>query len=338
MIATPDPLASLKAVRLVLEHSVDTWGTILQVATALVVVGVVVELIATVIEVSDRLRKREKPGLHHIFTFAGSAILILAIAAEFEAEHRGAALQTALRSNNESAQALLSERADSATADAVSITKQFGGLHSFVNSEAAEITSVMTDLKRDRDRLTAARNETASSAANVARALTAVKASGAALGAELNTIHRLQGTVHDLTTPRTINVPRLAAKLAAYDSTPFVMALSTDNDAASLAQQISYALTLAGWDWKANRRADNAFEVGSNFAGKPFMRNRVAQGVLVEIALRDQNALQAPTLAVVAALVAENIKNVHGILLTDAQMKDQANIYGVIHIVVGTRY
>jgi hypothetical protein len=338
MTLTSDPLISLQAARSALEHSIDTWDTVLQVATAVVVVGVVVELIATVIEVIDRLRKHERPGLHHIFTFIGSAILILSLVAEFEAEHNGAALQTALRSNNESVQALLSQRANAATADAVSIAKQFGGLHSYVNSEAAEITGAIADLKNDRARLTAARNETARSAARVEKALTAVKASGAALSAELSTINSLRSTVQDLTTPRTINIPRMAAKLVSFGKVPFVMALSSDNDASNLAQQISYSLTLAGWDWKANRRADNTLEFGSNFSGKPFMRNKVAQGVLVEIALKDRGALQAPTVAVVAALMAENIKNVHGILLTDAQMKDQSNIYGVIHIIVGTRY
>lgn len=339
MAGIADPLTALSASRSLIERSIHWWATFLEIATAAVVLGVIIEVIATILEVRDEVAKGNAPKLHHIFTFIGSAIVILAVAAEFVAGSRSSSLETSLRSNNERAQALLSERTNEATADAVAIANKFGGLHSFVTSEVAEINGVMTDLQSESAQLMRARNEAMASAASVGKALGTVTKARADLDAAVTKISDLQGDIHDLTAPRAIDRLRVAAQLQEFAKTPFVMELASDSDAVSLAGQIGSALILAEWDWRPDRRSDNGLEFGTVLVGRPATRPMIAQGVLIEYANKDRNTLRVPATALADVLATvERLRNVHLVELSDQDMKNNADIYGVIHIIVGTRY
>ncbi len=69
------------------------------------------------------------------------------------------------------------------------------------------------------------------------------------------------------------------------------------------------------------------------------VRPAINQGVVVEVASKDQKALGPSGLTILRALADEKgLRNVRGALLSDDDMKNTANRHGVIHIVVGTTF
>jgi hypothetical protein len=71
---------------------------------------------------------------------------------------------------------------------------------------------------------------------------------------------------------------------------------------------------------------------------KPAMRVQAGRGVMIQEATVDLNDLGAAGTQLIDALRNENLKNVIGTQLDDDQMKSGKKIYGVIHILVGTKY
>jgi hypothetical protein len=330
MSSIVDPLTTLAAAQETLEHTSGLWMNVLTYATAAVVVGILVEVVATVIEVRRDLSEGKKPKLHHYLTFIGSAIVVLSCGAEYVAESRGATAETALRENNSQTGGILSDRANKATADAVAITRKFGGLHDFVLAKEGELDASVATLARANDMAVSSRK-------SVETALAATRSSQQALDDATRMIQDTERQVHDLTTPRVIDIGRVGGSLKKFGKVPFVIGLSDDHDAASLAAQIGAALEKAGWEWRENKRSDNALEFGKNFAGKPFMRVKTLQGIDIQVADVDLKELEGAAIALVTALKAEQLKDVSGSHMDDQYMKDQTNISGVIHVQVGTR-
>ena len=142
-----------------LETSSDAWSTLLEVATVFVVMGVIVEVVATWLEVRDEKRAGHRIKLHHVLTFVGAGLIALAVGAEGLAEYKGVDVETKLRGNNAAAQGVLTNRANAATADAVALTKSFGGLHDFVTDQENLNTAAREELQRTTDALNKARDE-----------------------------------------------------------------------------------------------------------------------------------------------------------------------------------
>jgi hypothetical protein len=184
-VSSADPLAALTKERWAVEGASNFWASFLQAATVIVVLGVVIEVIATALEVRDEIRGGHKIRVHHFLTFIGGALVVLAVAGEFWAEIRGASLETKLRTDNALAQAILSDRSNTAITDVVLTIARFGGLKhlvgttekriavevsGFKKSTAAEIQAAkqtiaqakdtIAELNRDRAELTKARDET----------------------------------------------------------------------------------------------------------------------------------------------------------------------------------
>lgn len=149
--------------------------------------------------------------------------------------------------------------------------------------------------------------------------------------------NELTRTVKYLTTDRAISVQRVANKLGGFGKIPFVLAVSDDREAIQLAGQIADALVGAGWDWKDNKRSDNAFEQGRSFPSKPFMRVQPARGIAVNIAIADGTRLSVAARALADALMTEQLRDVEEQDLDGSMMEAGKKIYGVVHITVGTR-
>src|ERR1039458_3632085 len=136
MASIPDPVMdALTTARHTLEMSSDRWAHVMVVATVLVGIGVLIEVIATILEVRDELCEGRKIKSHHILTFIGAIFVAAFVGLEVVAEYEGDDIETDLRANNAAAQSELSNRANHAVADAVAITQKFGGLHQFVTDE-----------------------------------------------------------------------------------------------------------------------------------------------------------------------------------------------------------
>ncbi len=233
------------------------------VATVLVAIGVLIEVVATILEVRDELREGGKIKWYHILTFIGAIFVAAFVGLECIAEYKGGDIETKLRSNNAAAQLELTKRANSAVADAVALTEKFGGLHDFVATKEGELDEQFAALKRyaaderkrtekviaelnsDRQKLDKSRTDAIAAANEAKEALAAVTAARK---------------------PRNLTVEqqrRIAQKMAAWAKIPNssgpqrVAVFSTTGifESARLADQIAATLGLeqAGWDVNRNR-------------------------------------------------------------------------------------
>jgi hypothetical protein len=255
-VPSVDPLVRLTNQRWTLEGASDFWSVFLQVATVIVVLGVIIEVIATALEVRDEIREGHKVRVHHFLTFVGGALIVLAVAGEFWAEMEGASLETRLRTDNALAQAILSDRSNTAIADVVLTIAKFGGLKNLVGTTERKIAGEVSDfqkrtaadiesakqtiagardtiaeLNRDRTDLTKARDETEAAE----KKAEAVVAAAAAANAPRSLLPKQQDD--------------LVAKLKA---SPGLMANllippSTTPDTGPLASLLEELLTKAGW-------------------------------------------------------------------------------------------
>lgn len=144
---------SLSAARSTLESQSDGWTATLEIATAVVVLGVLVEVVATWLEVNDERREGKPVKLHHILTFAGAGLIALAVAVEGAAEYKGSSIETALRSNNAASQGVLDKRAKDATAAAVQTAEKFGGLQNLVAQKEQGLTGAIDSLNEEEEKL-----------------------------------------------------------------------------------------------------------------------------------------------------------------------------------------
>jgi hypothetical protein len=198
MASTPDPVMdALTAARITLEGRSDFWLHVMVVATILVAIGVLIEVWATILEVRDERRAGGKIKWHHILTFMGAIFVAAFVGLECVAEYKGGDIETQVRSNNAAAQLELTNRANSAVADAVEITNKFGGLHSFVTAKEGELDNhfaafkryadderqrteaVIVELNADQQKLDKARNDAIAAANEAKEALAAVQAANA---------------------------------------------------------------------------------------------------------------------------------------------------------------
>lgn len=95
----------------------------------LLVTGLVGEIVvlATIIEIRELREEGQSIKWHQFATLVGGALVAIFVGVEYQAESKSAHLETKLRDNNASAQAVLVARERDATAHAVAIAKSFGG-------------------------------------------------------------------------------------------------------------------------------------------------------------------------------------------------------------------
>ena len=266
MVSIPDPVMDgLIAARKALESRSDWWLAAMVIATVLVAIGVVIEVWATILEVRDEVREGHKIKWHHILTFIGAILVAAFVGLEGIAEYEGGDIETKLRSNNAAAQFELTNRANSAAADAVAITQKFCGLHDFVVAQERELDTnfaalkryaddenkrteaVIAELNNDRKKLDKARTDAVAAADEAKEALAAVMAARK---------------------PRTLTAEQqraIAKKMTAWTTIPNTssrqsVAVFPTNEAfesAQLADQIAAALGPEpnGAGWSMNRNA-----------------------------------------------------------------------------------
>jgi len=139
-----------------LEGAADFWATSLQLATIAVVIGVALEVAATVLEVRENWKNGEKIRVYHWLTFLGSAVIVIGVAWEFWAELKGATAETFLRVSNELEQAKTQSDATSATMDATFAIEKEGGLDKYIHDKTSEIDRDIARLENAEKRAKAA--------------------------------------------------------------------------------------------------------------------------------------------------------------------------------------
>jgi hypothetical protein len=337
MPSTPDPIDSLTVTRRGLEAASAQWAHLLLFATVIVGVGVVIEVIAFVMEILEDKRKGDVK-FHDGLALAGAIYVALFIGYEIRAEYKGGIIEEELRTNNSAAQAILSDRANSATAQAVALAKKVGGFDVLVgqtNDKVDALAATASDQKARSDAIIAALN---AKQKEVAATIEAAKKDEATLAASANTITELRQQLHDLTTDRSIDINRVSAEVKPLGKVPFALTVSDDVDAMLLAGQIATALEKAGWDWKENKPSDNSLEFVKKWPDKPAMRVQPGRGVVIVLAVVDLNNLGAAGTKLIDALKHGGLKDVSGLQLDDDQMKQAKRLYGVIHVFVGSKY
>jgi hypothetical protein len=357
-VSAPDTVMDgLNATRRALETASDFWHFWLQVGTAAVVAGVVIEFIGLIIElIGDDTEIPKYEPAPHLWTiptkvpwwkrakketvaeFVGCLIVTAGVALELYADSNKDGVETRLRGNEAAIQKELTTRANSATAAAVALAGNVGGLAVLVSETNGKIdllTATATDQKARSDAiiasLTAKRKE-------VETIIAAAKKDETVLAAAADTIKNLQQQIHDLTADRTIDVDRVAAKTKAFNKTPFVITVADERDAFNLTALISQALERAHWEWRDDRRSDNGVETVKNLPGKPQMRLYPSRGISVMYAPADKAAFQSAAKALAFALGDEQLKYISYGELTSEQIEVMHLPTGVIHIFIGVKY
>ncbi len=239
----PEPDA-LTSARWALEGASGFWAWVLRIATLAVVAGVVAEIVATAIEVIDEIRAGHKIKLHHLLTFVGGAAVVIGVAIEFEAELSGAQIETALRGNNATAQAALTNKANHATQQAVDIAKKEGGLDSLVRTKVAEIDADTNALNNKTSDLDKAKRDAQMAATSTKKDLAAMQTLLSAEAALRAKIERLTG--------RILSEEKIAEIAKGLGSHPIngvlIIPVGSDPGAVALATQIEEIIDR----WKKN--------------------------------------------------------------------------------------
>jgi hypothetical protein len=186
---TDHVMDSLNTTRVALEHSADRWHLFLEIATAGVAIGVIVEIVALMWEIIGKRREKQTIERYELIAIGGAILVGLFVAAEVFIDQGATEVQTKLRSNNEATQDELDKRERKATQDAVELVQKFGGLHEYVETEERQLDSdmaafkqfavderkadaaVIVEINRDRLQLEKARNDAVASAMQAQQAL-----------------------------------------------------------------------------------------------------------------------------------------------------------------------
>lgn len=336
MSSSADPIIDALAVtRSGLESVSSQWANLLLLATVVVGIGVVIEVVAFVMEVLED-KKKDELRFHHAVGLAGAIYVALFIGYEVEAEYKGRIIEEELRTNNSAAQAILSDRANTATAKAVAMAEKVGGLDVVVaqtNEKVEALKATAADQKARSDviiaSLTAKQKE-------VETTIEAAKKDEAELAASANTITELRQQIKYLTTPRILTdeqISALATTLSAYPKTPFDLFVAQDSDSENLAAQIGILLEKAGWIWKvAPALGDIVFTI----AGKPNISFVSVQGIKVIIAESSRPALAIPSLLLWHGLADDDGFRVDGGTEADSKMNPKFD-RAIIHVFVGSK-
>ena len=220
-------------------------------------------------------------------------------------------------------------QAQSAVAEAAKLGVSFGNLNLFVKDKTKEFNTATAELKLDTKELNKSRDEAFKSAQ-------AAKKDAENMRIALNEVQQLREKIHNLTTDRVISVSRVTGKLKLFAKTPFIFAVSQDNETVKLLTQIANALETAGWDWKPWESSNDALHMGGNFTGKPFVLQQSIEGISIQVAKADLKILKKPAESLVSALK-EELKNISFREISNDDMKSETKIYGVIHIYIGSR-
>lgn len=359
-------LASLDKSRAALEAAYESIEFWLFLFTALVVIGLVVEY-----RVGLKKLFSELPvDWPHAATMVGAVLVVVGVAGELITEYWASKIESGLQTvSTQTERLLFSEAADAekkiaddnriatnAAKDAAGLGVTVKNLHDVVEEKEREIhdqlatfkqyaendkrraNAVIAALTKDRENLDKARDDALASATKAETSLRVVQKAQSDLTAAVATINGLQEQLHELTTDRTIDVNRVAEQLKSFGKLPFAITVSDDVDAILLAVQIGTALEQAGWDWKENKASDNSFEIVKRWHDKPNMRIQSGRGVVVQVASVDLTTLGKAGTQLIEVLRDENLKNVEGIQFDDDRMKTFKRIYGVLHILVGTKF
>jgi len=206
-----DAITALKTARGAIEQSSDRWSNILIGSTAIVAVGVVMEIVAEAMEVRKDLNEGKRFEPFHLIAFIAAAVVALFVAIEGVAELKVASRETDLRENNSAEQQELQvsandakQTADNATSEAVALAKRVGGLDALVaqtNGKLDQLTATATDQKTRSDALIASLTKKQK---EVDATIEGAKKQVAALAASLSTINNLRQQLHEQGVFRTL--------------------------------------------------------------------------------------------------------------------------------------
>lgn len=273
-VVPPDILAKLnECTKTDLIGTRDWWFRVLKWSTTAVAAGLVLELPELGYELTDIARNRiqrlkyrfvlseAKLEIFKVVAFIGWFFIVAGVVGERYAEVRVNDLDASIQGCNAARLTEVKASADDATADAVSVTKQFGGLHEFVVAKERELDTqfgalkqyadaenkrtetVIAELNKDRQKLDKSRTDAIAAADEAKEALAAV-----------NTARK----------PRILTEEqqeRIARKMAVWATIPnskkvqsvAVFPTTGTFESAHLADQIAAALSPGKAGWRVTR-------------------------------------------------------------------------------------
>jgi hypothetical protein len=224
--------------------------------------------------------------------------------------------------------------ASSAVREAARLGVTYKNLDSTVEAQKESVDKAVGEIKDSGKTLTAARDETVSSASKVQASLDAAREAQNELVASVSTISELRQQIHDLTTKRVLTEQQVKdlTKLASqFAKVQFDMAANHDSDSPYLSMQIGVALKNAGWEWVSRTALDSL-----HFGDLPNIGSAFTTGLQVHLCKSKESSLAPAVNAVYTSLKIDGFDLMHDIF-PDNNATSRNEDCGVMHLVVGSR-
>jgi hypothetical protein len=297
----------------------DWWETVGYVASAVVVIGIIIESV----EIYRHLRAgtwRKK-----LTELIGFSLVVLGLVVEVLSQ---------VQSNRRTGLviAALNAEASEAMQQAGNLGVSFGNLNKFVSDQEKRNTNVIAELNRDKSDLDAASKEATASVVDAKKVL-------AEMQRTLKAEDAMRQQMHELLTPRILSVDQTAeliGKLKPFGKVPFMLTLTETPEAIDFTVQVSAVLENAGWDWQSWDTPKHDFAFVKTIPNKPDIGIATIRGILIEIASSDLASLERPANAFRDALAAAGIPSNIEVFKSEDSERNHL-MTAVIHIFIGSK-
>ena len=243
-------LSALESISKALEKSLDFWGLMLLLATALVVIGLVVEYWHDVQEFWMRLSWPMAAFPWDKFTaLAGGILVTIGVAGELLVTYKASRVETQLRENSHKIEALLTQEAGDAATSAKTAHDEADAVKGIADEARADAKDALAKAQAAQSELAHAEADAAKAQTAASKALSTADKAEAHLTEAVKRADELTEQLNRLTTPRSLtSVPQVVASLKPYNGTQYLWAgVCSDVECTDLLKSVDAALQEAGW-------------------------------------------------------------------------------------------
>jgi hypothetical protein len=243
-------LSALESISKALEKSVDFWGLVLLLSTAVVVFGLVVEYWHDVKEfwVIAHWPMAAFPW-DKFKTLVGGILVTIGVAGELIVTYKASRVETQLRENSHRIEAFLTQQAGDAVQSAKTAHEEADAVKGIADEARADAKDALAKAQAAQRELAHAEADAAKAQAAASKALGIADKAESHLSDVVKRANELTEQLKRLTTPRSLtSIPQVVASLRPYKGTQYLWAgVCSDVECTDLLKSIDAALQQAEW-------------------------------------------------------------------------------------------
>jgi hypothetical protein len=243
-------LSALESISKALEKSLDFWGLMLLFATALVVIGLVVEYWHDVQEFWMRLTWPMASFPWDKFTaLAGGILVTIGVAGELLVTYKASRVETQLRENSHKIETFLTQKAGDAAASAKTAHDEADAVKGIADEARADAKDALAKSQAAQSELAHAEADAAKAQAAAAKALGTADKAESHLKDALQLAKEASAELKRVTSPRTLTqYSKLTDSLRPFKDVEYVFSgVSADRESIDFLLKIDDLLKSAGW-------------------------------------------------------------------------------------------